>query len=91
LFSHGAFTVRFSQKDLARFISPRFPRSDALLFSYSRAHPDEREISGPRLLDRAWTRFCNPQEDDDETMVKIFRRLHQILEHNGQGERGLAL
>ena len=28
-----------------------FPRTDWLLSSYSRAHPEDSEVSGPRLLD----------------------------------------
>src|SRR5438874_10211581 len=32
-----------------------FPRTDWLLSLYSRAHPEDTEVSGPRLLD--WARF----------------------------------
>jgi len=54
-----------------------FPRSEWLLFSYSRAHPEDTEISGPRLMDWARRRFQNPIAgmDSDETFEKIRTRL----------------
>jgi diadenosine tetraphosphate (Ap4A) HIT family hydrolase len=57
-----------------------FPRSESLLASYSRAHPQDFDVSGPRLLD--WTRstFRGPATDDYEQATKeIFRVLHQII------------
>jgi diadenosine tetraphosphate (Ap4A) HIT family hydrolase len=56
-----------------------FPRSDSLLSSYSRAHPEDRDISGPRLLDWARSTFHHPAVDYDQTTEAIFRVLHQII------------
>ena len=57
-----------------------FPRTDWLLSSYSRAHPEDTDISGPRLLDWARSIFRDPVTDDyDETTEAIFRVLHQII------------
>jgi len=54
-----------------------FPRSEWLLFSYSRAHPEDTEISGPRLMDWARRTFRKPITgmDSDETFEKIRTRL----------------
>jgi len=54
-----------------------FPRSEWLLFSYSRAHPEDTEISGPRLMDWARRTFQNPITgmDSAETFEKIRTRL----------------
>jgi diadenosine tetraphosphate (Ap4A) HIT family hydrolase len=57
-----------------------FPRSDWLVSSYFRAHPDETHISGPRLLDWARSTFRDPPTDDyDRTTAEIFRVLQQII------------
>jgi diadenosine tetraphosphate (Ap4A) HIT family hydrolase len=57
-----------------------FPRSDSLVSSYFRAHPDEADISGTRLLDWARSTFRNPPTDDyDRTTEEIFRVLQQII------------
>ncbi|PYJ34887.1 MAG: hypothetical protein DME88_03545 [Verrucomicrobia bacterium] len=57
-----------------------FPRSDWLVSSYFRAHPEEADISGPRLLDWARSTFRDPSADDyDRTTEEIFRVLHQII------------
>jgi diadenosine tetraphosphate (Ap4A) HIT family hydrolase len=57
-----------------------FPRSDWLLSSYSRAHPEDPDISGPRLLDWARSTLRDPTPDDyDQTNEAIFRALHQII------------
>jgi diadenosine tetraphosphate (Ap4A) HIT family hydrolase len=57
-----------------------FPRSDWLLSSYSRAHPEDVDVSGPRLLDWARSTFRDPPTDDyDQTTETIFRVLHQII------------
>jgi len=57
-----------------------FPRSDWLVSSYFRAHPEEADISGPRLLDWARSTFRDPPTDDyDRTTEEIFRVLHQII------------
>src|SRR5215510_11305295 len=54
-----------------------FPRSDWLLSSYSRVHPEDIEISGPRLMD--WARRTFQKSiigmDTDETFEKIRIRL----------------
>ena len=54
-----------------------FPRSEWLLLSYSRAHPEDTEISGPRLMDWARRRFRKPITGmhSDETFEKIRTRL----------------
>src|SRR6266567_2086725 len=41
-----------------------FPRTDWLLSSYSRAHPEDTVVSGPRLLDWARSTFREPLTDD---------------------------
>ena len=57
-----------------------FPRLDWLMSSYFRAHPDEADISGPRLLDWARSTFRDPPTDDyDRTTEEIFRVLQQII------------
>jgi diadenosine tetraphosphate (Ap4A) HIT family hydrolase len=57
-----------------------FPRTDWLLSSYSHAHPEDTDISGPRLLDWARSTFHDPVADDyQETTEAIFRVLHQII------------
>ena len=57
-----------------------FPRSDRLVSSYFTAHPDEADISGPRLLDWARSTFRDPPTDDyDRTTEEIFRVLQQII------------
>ena len=57
-----------------------FPRSDWLVSSYFRAHPEEADISGPRLLDWARSTFRDPPTDDyDRITEEIFRVLHQII------------
>ena len=54
-----------------------FPRSEWLLLSYSRAHPENTEISGPRLMDWARRTFRKPITGmhSDETFEKIRTRL----------------
>ena len=54
-----------------------FPRSEWLLLSYSRAHPEDTEISGPRLMDWARRTFRKPITGmhSDETFEKIRTRL----------------
>src|SRR5690349_715437 len=54
-----------------------FPRSDWLLSSYSSAHPEDAEISGPRLMDWARRTFQKPIAgmDRDKTFEKIRTRL----------------
>src|SRR5215468_1866820 len=58
-----------------------FPRSDWLLSSYSRAHPEDIEISGPRLMD--WARRTFQKSiigmDTDETFEKIRTRLRSSV------------
>ncbi len=57
-----------------------FPRSDCLVSSYFRAHPEEPDISGPRLLDWARSTFRDPPTDDyDRTTEEIFRVIRQII------------
>ena len=57
-----------------------FPRSGWLVASYFRAHPEEAEISGPRLLDWARSTFRDPPTDDyDRATEEIFRVLHQDI------------
>jgi diadenosine tetraphosphate (Ap4A) HIT family hydrolase len=57
-----------------------FPRTDWLLSSYARAHAEDTDISGPRLLDWARSTFRDPPTDDyDRTTEEIFRVLHQII------------
>ena len=54
-----------------------FPRSEWLLLSYSRAHPEDTEISGPRLMDWARRTFRKPITGmhSAETFEKIRTRL----------------
>jgi diadenosine tetraphosphate (Ap4A) HIT family hydrolase len=53
-----------------------FPRSAWLLSQYTSAHPADREISGPRLLDWARRTFHHPLSSDyTETVQAIFREL----------------
>jgi diadenosine tetraphosphate (Ap4A) HIT family hydrolase len=54
-----------------------FPRSDWLLSSYSRVHPQDTEISGPRLMDWARRTFQKPITgmDSNATFEKIRTRL----------------
>jgi diadenosine tetraphosphate (Ap4A) HIT family hydrolase len=55
-----------------------FPRANSLLSSYSRAHPEDADISGPRLLDWARSTFRWPPTDDyHQTTEAIFRELHR--------------
>jgi diadenosine tetraphosphate (Ap4A) HIT family hydrolase len=57
-----------------------FPRSDWLVSSYFRAHPEEADISGPRLLDWARSTFRDLHTDDyDRITQEIFRVLRQII------------
>jgi diadenosine tetraphosphate (Ap4A) HIT family hydrolase len=57
-----------------------FPRTDSLLSSYFHAHPEDTDISGPRLLDWARSTFRQPTTDDyQQTTEAIFRVLHQII------------
>jgi hypothetical protein len=57
-----------------------FPRSNWLLSSYSRAHPEDDDISGPRLLDWARSTFRDRAIDDyDETTEAIFGLLRRII------------
>ena len=50
-----------------------FPRTALLLAQYMRAHPDQNEISGPRLMDWAYHAFDHPIPgvDRDEMHRKI--------------------
>jgi diadenosine tetraphosphate (Ap4A) HIT family hydrolase len=53
-----------------------FPRTAWLLSQYGAAHPGDREISGPRLLDWARHTFHKPISTDyTETVQAIFREL----------------
>jgi diadenosine tetraphosphate (Ap4A) HIT family hydrolase len=53
-----------------------FPRTAWLLSQYAAAHPADREISGPRLLDWARRTFYRPISTDYiETVQAIFREL----------------
>ena len=53
-----------------------FPRTAWLLSQYAAAHPVDREISGPRLLDWARRTFHRPiSADYTETVQAIFREL----------------
>ena len=57
-----------------------FPRTRWLLSSYSRAHPEDADVSGPRLLDWARSTFhVPPTGDHEEATEEIFRVLHQII------------
>jgi diadenosine tetraphosphate (Ap4A) HIT family hydrolase len=57
-----------------------FPRSDWLLSSYSRAHPEDADVSGPRLLDWARFTFRDPATDDyDQTTEAIFRVIRRTI------------
>jgi len=57
-----------------------FPRTDWLLASYSRVHPHDADVSGPRLFDWARCTFHEPVTSDyDETTRGIFCLLHQII------------
>jgi diadenosine tetraphosphate (Ap4A) HIT family hydrolase len=57
-----------------------FPRTRWLLSSYFRAHPEEADISGPRLLDWARSTFRAPATVEyEQTTEEIFRVLRQII------------
>ena len=57
-----------------------FPRTDWLLSTYSRAHPEDTVVSGSRLLDWAHTTFREPVTGDyQQTTDAIFDALHQII------------
>jgi diadenosine tetraphosphate (Ap4A) HIT family hydrolase len=57
-----------------------FPRTRWLLSFYSRAHPEDADISGPRLLDWARSTFhIPPTADHEEATEGIFRVLRQII------------
>jgi diadenosine tetraphosphate (Ap4A) HIT family hydrolase len=57
-----------------------FPRSDWLLSLYSRAHPEDPELSGPRILDWARSTFSDHATDDYHgTTEAIFRALRRIM------------
>jgi diadenosine tetraphosphate (Ap4A) HIT family hydrolase len=56
-----------------------FPRSDWLLAAYSRAHPEEPDISGPRLLDWARSTFHHAAPDYEEVTESISHILHQLI------------
>jgi len=57
-----------------------FPRTRWLLSSYSRAYPEDADISGPRLLDWARSTFhIPPTADHGEATEEIFCVLHQII------------
>ncbi len=57
-----------------------FPRTDWLLSTYSRAHPEDTEVSGPRLLDWARCTFRSPATSDYQQATQaIFCVLHQII------------
>jgi diadenosine tetraphosphate (Ap4A) HIT family hydrolase len=55
-----------------------FPRTDWLLSAYSRAHPEDTELSGPRLFDWVRSTFREPAHGYDKTTAAIFRVLEQI-------------
>jgi len=53
-----------------------FPRTLGLLSQYATAHPEDREISGPRLLDWARRAFHPPAPNDYDELVRgVFREL----------------
>ena len=57
-----------------------FPRSVSLLSQYAASHPEDREISGPRLLDWARRTFHHPVSSDyTETVRAIFRELDRHI------------
>ncbi len=57
-----------------------FPRTDWLLSSYSRAHPKDTDVSGPRLLDWARSTFRDPVTNDYQQITQaIFCALHQVI------------
>jgi diadenosine tetraphosphate (Ap4A) HIT family hydrolase len=69
-----------------------FPRSDSLLSSYLRAHPNEPDVSGPRLLDWARSTFRVPTGDDyEQATEEIFRVLHQIIQPVDEANVPIAL
>jgi hypothetical protein len=57
-----------------------FPRTTALTEKYAAAHPDEHEISGPRLMDWARRVFQQPivQNGRAEALekIRVFLRQH---------------
>ncbi len=53
-----------------------FPRSGWLLSQYARAHPSDRKVSGPRLLDWARQTFRSPiSADYHQTTQAILRAI----------------
>jgi diadenosine tetraphosphate (Ap4A) HIT family hydrolase len=57
-----------------------FPRTDWLLSSYSRALPEDTEVSGPRLLRWARSTFRGPTTSDYQQATQaILCALHQII------------
>lgn len=59
-----------------------FPRTQWLTSQYFAAHPDEKEISGPRLMDWARRTFQRPIQDLDrhEILERIRVRLNATQE-----------
>jgi diadenosine tetraphosphate (Ap4A) HIT family hydrolase len=57
-----------------------FPRTRWLLSSYSHAHPEDVDISGPRLLDWARSTFhIPPTPEHEKATEEIFRVIRQMI------------
>ena len=76
---HRVYCALFSEETRAIHFH-LFPRTEWLTSKYFAAHPDETEISGPRLMDWARQTFQKPIRgmDRDETFEKIRGRFRPI-------------
>jgi hypothetical protein len=80
LFSRAVSTCALFAEETDSVHFHLFPGTDWLLSSYSRAHPEDAVVSGPRLLDWARSTFREPVTDDyQQTTDAIFHALHQII------------
>jgi diadenosine tetraphosphate (Ap4A) HIT family hydrolase len=76
----GRVYCALSAEETGSFHFHLFPRSDWLVSSYFSAHPEQANISGPRLLDWARSTFRDPPTDDyHRTTEEIFRVLRRII------------
>jgi diadenosine tetraphosphate (Ap4A) HIT family hydrolase len=76
---HRVYCALFSEETSAVHFH-LFPRTEWLTSEYFATHPDETEISGPRLVDWARRTFQQPIQgmDRDEILEKIRVRLKAV-------------
>jgi hypothetical protein len=72
-FSHSEFIALYFSEETRAVHVHLFPRTQWLTTQYFAAHPDETEISGPRLMDWARQTYQKPIRgmDRDEILEKI--------------------